>query len=103
MTEYQPIRSDLREQAVGTTKGLLASAWAPPRDTHERAVFRADLAIEMFADSGEPAFTRLSDMLTDLIHWAHEHDVDWASVVDSAEHMMHEDRADWGLSRLAHA
>jgi hypothetical protein len=103
MTEYQPMRSDLRDQAVGATKGLLASTWAPPQDTHERAVFRADLAIEMFTDSGEPPHVQLGDMLTDLIHWAHVHDVDWQSAVDHAEFMMNEDRDDWGMSRLAHA
>lgn len=103
MTEYQKLESERRVIAVAEAKRLLASKWAPPQDTLDRAVFRADVAIEMMTDSGETPFVKLTDMLADLIHWAHEHDVDWASVVDSAEHMMHEDRADWGLSRLAHA
>ena len=100
---YETQQSERRVIAVAEVKRLMASRWAPDHDTHERASFRADLMVEMFADSGEPGHVQVGDLLTDLIHWCHINDVDWQSAVDQAEFMFNEDREDWGLGRLAHA
>lgn len=105
MTRYETQQSERRVIAVAEVKRLMASRWAPEQgvDDHERAIFRADLMVEMFADSGEPGHVQVGDLLADLIHWCHINDVDWASAIDQAEFMFNEDRVDWGLPRAPHA
>lgn len=73
----------------------------PPSDTMERALWRADFAIDLMYDrSPDPddIDQPLRDLLTDLVHWANKNDVDIDTALDNAKWMVGEELKDWGLS-----
>jgi hypothetical protein len=76
----------------------LLIAFKQDEDTRERAVERAQRAIDIIADRGEDPSVQLVDVLVDLLHWAKTHGivgVDYDELLDTAYDKADSEDQEW--------
>jgi hypothetical protein len=73
----------------------------PPTDTMERALWRMETILAGFYDERqiEPEQC-LGDLMTDIMHWCNENQVDLMAAAERGAWMVTQERADWGIPPL---
>lgn len=98
ITIEEPVTNHI-ENAKLEVRAAFESGEVPPHDTRERALWRADFAIDLMYDRSPYEVDQpLRDILTDLLHWAGANNVDFDHAVERAKWMRDQELEEWGLA-----